>query len=252
MKALITGVSSGVGRELTRQLIRAGHEVFGIARRLDRLKELQRELGSARFSVSVCDVANPADVARVHDELVRMGFLPDVVVLNAAIERDDVSPTYRHDITRKTFETNVSGALAWVACFLDQFLQRGSGHFIAVSSIFAFRPNETSISSAASKAALAIAFRGFQLRYRHAPVRFSVVYFGPIATGINPRFAPEPPRGLRAFFVASPRAAAHAIARTMTSRRNRVYFPWFPTALVRFTWWLPDWLFAALTRPFRR
>ncbi|MBI3305376.1 SDR family NAD(P)-dependent oxidoreductase [Candidatus Parcubacteria bacterium] len=252
MKAFITGISSGVGRELTRQLIHAGHEVFGVARRADRLAELQRELGTDRLHTAVCDVANPADIACVHDELKRAGFLPDVVVLNAAIERDDVWPTYRHDITRKTFETNVSGALAWVSCFLDQFLQRGSGQFIAVSSIFAFRPNETSISSAASKAALAVAFRGFQLRYQHAPVRFSVVYFGPIATGINPRFAPEPPRGLRALFIASPRAAARAIVRTMTSRRNRVYFPWFPTALMRFTWWLPDWLFAALTRPFRR
>lgn len=252
MRAFITGISSGIGRELARQLIQAGHEVFGVARRRELLEDLKLELGSENFRATVCDIRNQNDIERVGKLMASQGFLPDVVVLNAAIDPEDISPTYRHDVARETFETNVLGALAWVELFLEAMIARGYGQFIAVSSIFAFRPDPASVSYAASKAALAMAFRGLHLCYRHAPVRFSVVYLGPIATGINPRFVAEPPRGLRALFVASSRAAARAIVRTMTSRRDRVYFPWFPTALVRFTRWLPDRFFAALTRPFRR
>ena len=52
MKILITGTSSGIGRELARQLAEAGHQVWGIARRKDLLESLRHELGGDEFHYS--------------------------------------------------------------------------------------------------------------------------------------------------------------------------------------------------------
>ncbi len=252
MKAFITGISSGVGRELTRQLIHAGHEVFGIARRRELIDDLKLELGSENFHAATCDIRNQNDIERVGELMASQGFVPDVVVLNAAVDRDDVHPTFQQAVARETMETNVLGALGWVELFLEAMVARGPGQFIAISSIFAFRPDEESVSYAASKLALAMAFRGLRLRFRHTPIRFKILYLGPVATAINPRFAEAPPSGVRALFVMSARRAARAVRRVIESERNDFYAPFLSTMLVRASCWLSDRLFAALTRPFRR
>lgn len=50
MKVFITGVSSGIGKALTTRLVKAGHEVWGVARRREALEELQTNLASDNHS----------------------------------------------------------------------------------------------------------------------------------------------------------------------------------------------------------
>ncbi len=54
---LVTGVSSGIGRILTKKLIDQGFRVWGIARREDLLKSLKKELRSKNFFYLVVDTA---------------------------------------------------------------------------------------------------------------------------------------------------------------------------------------------------
>ena len=49
MKALITGASSGIGREIARQLSAMGIDVILVARRMTRLQELKEELENRFF-----------------------------------------------------------------------------------------------------------------------------------------------------------------------------------------------------------
>jgi len=49
MKILITGASSGIGRELAKQLVKDGHVVWGVARRENLLNDLKKELGDLFF-----------------------------------------------------------------------------------------------------------------------------------------------------------------------------------------------------------
>lgn len=247
MKVFITGVSLGVGRELACELVQAGHNVFGVARRRELLEELSRELGSERFEATVCDIRNTEDIKRVSELMTSRRFVPDVVVLNAGITENDVRPVFQQAVVRRVIETNLLGALAWAEAFLPAMIEQREGQFVAISSIFAFRPDETNISYAASKSALAMAFRGLRLAYRETGVRFKIMYFGPLLTGLSPKFT-QP----RRFFTASATAAARALIRAIGSGRNDFYFPFVATTLVRLTRWLPDAWFAAFSKPFRR
>ena len=107
MKVFITGASDGIGRELAKQLVRQGHEVWGIARRAELLSALQKELGKENFHFSAGDVGNEKDAENSFLEMKRAGFLPDTAVLNAAVFLKDSEPDYRHDLFIQSYQVNV-------------------------------------------------------------------------------------------------------------------------------------------------
>ncbi len=61
---LITGASSGVGRDVARRLARMGHPVIAVARRRELLDSLVAEIGDAggRAHAQACDVTDPGAV----------------------------------------------------------------------------------------------------------------------------------------------------------------------------------------------
>lgn len=244
-KTLVTGASSGIGRALTRQLVSAGGQVWGVARRRDALEALRRELGE-QFSYSVADIAEPDAAARVCAEMDVAGFSPDAVVLNAAKHTHDADENFSHGVAREVLATNVNGALAFVGLLLPKFLQRGYGQFLAVSSITAVRPDPRGVSYAASKAALTMGFRSLALRYRTSPILFKTILFGPIDTECH-RTRPKV-----SFHLKSADDAAAAIRRTLAGRRRIVYYPRLIGVIFRYTGFLPDGFFETLVTPFRR
>lgn len=89
---LITGASSGIGRELARQLAPRARTLVLVARRADRLEELRDELlarlaRNPRLSVRVepCDLAEPVAVERMADSVLEEVGPIDVLVNNAGV-----------------------------------------------------------------------------------------------------------------------------------------------------------------------
>lgn len=75
MKIFITGVSSGIGKTLTTELIKIGHEVWGIARRQEELEDLKNNLNSANLYLSRCDIESLDDMKKVADEMKSKKFV---------------------------------------------------------------------------------------------------------------------------------------------------------------------------------
>ncbi len=247
MRLVVTGTTSGIGEALARRLVSRGNQVWGVARTADRLALLRHQLG-ANFSFTVADLADPTAPATVSSALDAAGFAPEAVVLNAGIYPHDCEGDFDFAVAAGVLQTNLTGALALVAAFLPGFLRQGRGQFVAVSSIFALRPDPLGVSYAASKAGLTMAFRGLAQRYRKSAVRFSVILLGPIATGRNhPRRSPSLLR-----IVQSADHAAAAIVHRLEHPRPVSFYPRSVGLALRVASWLPDSLFTALTQPFRR
>lgn len=83
--ALVTGVSSGLGRAVAIAYVQAGAAVLGVARRRELGEELQAELGTDRFAFIAADISVVAECERaVATAVGRFGTL-DILVNNAAV-----------------------------------------------------------------------------------------------------------------------------------------------------------------------
>lgn len=162
MNVVITGASAGIGAALAKALHARGAKLVLAARRIDRLNELNAELGGGHVVVQA-DVGKPQDCRRLVDEaFVALGRI-DTLVLNAGYgvypRVHETSP----EATRAIFATNVFGTTdciyAAVPRMLNQDVRDGvRGQLMIVSSAAARRaPPYLGIYSATKAAQLSIA-----------------------------------------------------------------------------------------------
>lgn len=85
--AVVTGASSGIGEAIAKSLTIAGMNVFGLARRENRLDELSKSLKDAKgsFHYSRCDVRNENDILKAFDNVEKNFGGVDVLVNNAGL-----------------------------------------------------------------------------------------------------------------------------------------------------------------------
>lgn len=81
---LVTGASAGFGKAICQDLVAKGHTVIGAARRLEKLVELEEELGD-RFVPLVMDVADKTSVSSAIAQLKEKGLIPSVLINNAGL-----------------------------------------------------------------------------------------------------------------------------------------------------------------------
>src|SRR4051812_1216513 len=111
---LVTGANKGIGKEIARQLLAAGHPVHVGSRDPERGAATVAELGPGA-RLLVLDVTDPRSIAAAAD---RVGEL-DVLINNAGIMVDGADPAEATlDAFRRTYETNLFGVLAVTNAFL--------------------------------------------------------------------------------------------------------------------------------------
>lgn len=225
MNVVVVGASGGIGTALVRQLSNDRHNLFTISH--------ENTLSDAQ-----CDISSPSAVRDTFEKMVRSGFAPDCVIIASGVFEDDLIPTYNRALLDKNFEVNFFGVLNVIDATLPYFFSAGKGHIIALSSIAALRPNKRGVGYPASKAALSIAIRGFDLALRPKGIAFSVVQVGPTRTRMW--------EGGDSFLTTSPEKIACAIARLIYSRKAFIYTPFLSTALARAAQLVPDRLYMSL------
>lgn len=129
---LITGCSTGFGRELTRLLLRRGHSVVVTARNPDTLAEFA---ASGNAFVAALDVTVPSQIAGVvHQAETRFGHI-DVLVNNAGYGYLSAVEEGEDDEVRAMFETNVFGLASMTRAVLPGMRARRRGHIVNISSM---------------------------------------------------------------------------------------------------------------------
>ena len=141
--ALITGASSGIGRELARIAAKDGREVVLVARRIERLEELARELtqnfGVTAHSVAA-DLGDPASPARIFREVTERIGEVDLLVNAAGL---GVHGFFADTVLEKelgTIRVNVRALTEMTKLFLPAMLRRRRGVILNLASTAAFQP----------------------------------------------------------------------------------------------------------------
>jgi thioester reductase-like protein len=155
---VVTGASSGIGKEVAHRIGEAGGEVILVSRTREKLEELAgeiKELGGTAH-VHPADLSDMDDIERLAGEILEAHGRVDVLINNAGRSiRRSIAASYDrfHDFER-TMQLNYFGALKLILAFLPGMRERKSGHIINVSSIGVQTNTPRFSSYVASKAAL--------------------------------------------------------------------------------------------------
>lgn len=133
---LITGASTGFGRDTAETLARAGHRVFA-SMRDPRMKnhEHAQTLIEQGVDVVELDVSDDTSVDRaVKEVLVRAGRI-DVLINNAGVASAGVTEAFTPDQAKVVFNTNVVGLLRTTRAVLPAMRAQGNGLIVNIGSI---------------------------------------------------------------------------------------------------------------------
>jgi NADP-dependent 3-hydroxy acid dehydrogenase YdfG len=135
----ITGASSGIGRETAKLLVEAGAKVALGARRLDRLNELVKELGTDSAVAIQMDVTSADENNKFITETIKAFGRLDSVVANAGIGYYGGITDISDDELTNMVAVNYSGTIWTVRAAVPEFRKTGAGDIVIISSVAGFR-----------------------------------------------------------------------------------------------------------------
>jgi short-subunit dehydrogenase len=140
--ALVTGASSGIGKELARVLA-PDHDLILSARRVEELNALAAELRAAHAAtchVSPADLADPRGPRQLFDATAAAGLAVDVLVNNAGF--GDHGPFADAELGKllRMIQVNVTALTELTGLFLPGMRARGRGKLLNVGSVAGFQP----------------------------------------------------------------------------------------------------------------
>ena len=152
--ALVTGASSGIGREIARQLAAEGTDLVVVARDTARLEALAAELAVA-VEVLVADLADPAQVATVEARVADAARPVDLVVNNAGFGTYGDLATLDVDGETREIAVNVVAVVRLTHAALGGMLARGRGAVLNISSVAGLQATPGNATYGATKAFVA-------------------------------------------------------------------------------------------------
>ena len=188
--ALVTGASSGIGRELARAFARRDHDLILTARSEGALSELAAELRAAHgrtVTVVPADLAAHDGPRTLLDGIDGAGLSVDVLVNNAGFASYGRFDRTSLDVELAELRLNVV-ALTWLAkALLPAMVARGSGGILNVASTAAFQPGPGMAVYYASKAYVLHLSEALSEELRGSGVTVTALCPGPTESGFQAR-----------------------------------------------------------------
>lgn len=182
MKALITGASSGIGRDIAINLSKKGYDLILVARDLEKLNEVKSKLHTNVEVVSM-DVSNAENCKELHEKYQDI----DILVNNAGFGDCGYFTKTSLDKELKMIDTNIVAYHVLTKLYLQDMKQKNSGKILNVASIAGFMPGPlmaTYYSTKAYVVRLSEAIRE-ELRREKSNVQISILCPGPVNTNFN-------------------------------------------------------------------
>ncbi len=185
MIALVTGASSGIGRDIARSLAKHGINVIITARRRDRLAELKEEL-IEKYGVKVmcigADLSKEESVFKLYNAVKKYNI--DILINNAGFGVFGEFTETSLERELEMLNVNVKAFHILFKLFLRDFKKRGCGYILNTASVAGFMPGPHFSSYYASKAYIVRMTQAIaeELRAEKSGVHVSALCPGPVST----------------------------------------------------------------------
>ena len=181
MRALITGASSGIGRDIARELAARGIDLVLAARRTERMLELAKEL-PVEVTVISCDLSVEKDCFDLYEKTKHFNI--DILVNNAGF---GLFGTFaENDLAKELsmLDVNVRAVHILTKLFLRDFKKKNKGYILNVASSAAFVPGPLLAAYYATKAYVLRLSEAIyeELRRENSKVRICTLCPGPVRT----------------------------------------------------------------------
>lgn len=144
MIALITGASSGMGREMAKILSDRGYDLILVARRKKRLQDLQKEL-KTNVKIINMDISSTFNCMELYNEVKDKKI--DILINNAGFGIFGEFNETKLDKELDLIDTNIKAVHVLTKLFLKDFIKRDSGYILNVASSAGFMPGGPLMSS---------------------------------------------------------------------------------------------------------
>jgi short-subunit dehydrogenase len=212
--ALVTGASSGLGRDIARDLARRGANLIVVARRKERLEEVRDELEAAHHiavTVVPADLAAPGAADQLHARVKELALPVDILVNNAGLgvrgEFLDV-PWDQHESLLKV---DVMAPLRLAHLFVPEMVERGWGRVLFIASNMAYQASPGFATYGASKGFILLFGEALAFELRKTGVRVSTVSPGMTHTEFHQVAGVRPSVFQRLVAMPSERVAAESV-----------------------------------------
>jgi len=153
--ALITGASSGIGKEFARIHASKGADLVLIARRKNKLEQLKQELESIygiKVEIIIKDLSYINAAQEIYDEVIQKGIQIEYLINNAGYGA--LGKFHELDLNRQVsmINLNITVLTVLTRLFLPDFVKRNSGKILNTSSTASFMPGPLQAVYFATKA----------------------------------------------------------------------------------------------------
>ena len=149
--AFITGISRGIGLEIAKSFVNDDYFVIGTSRSSFRINE---ELNSENCMHLLMDVTDRKQISSCFDELKKINKIPNVLINNAGITKDQLFLRMKEDDWDDVINSNLTSVFNITKLFIKSMVKDRYGKIINISSVAGLMGNPGQVNYSASKAGL--------------------------------------------------------------------------------------------------
>ncbi len=179
MKALITGASSGIGRDMAKVLGNKGFDLILVGRNKERLEEVKSQINT-NVEIITMDLASEENCKELYQKTKGL----DVLINNAGFGTFGEFITTNLETELEMIKTNIVAVHILTKLFLQDMVKEDKGYILNVASIAGFLPGPLMATYYSTKAYVLRLSQSIQeeLKKQKSNVKVSVLCPGPIAT----------------------------------------------------------------------
>ena len=182
MKALITGASSGMGRDMAKILSQKGYDLILVARDEKKLEEVKKKL-KTETKIVVMDISNEENCKKIYEENKDI----DILINNAGFGDCGHFEETSLDKDIKMIHTNIIAYHILTKLYLKEMIKKDSGKILNVASIAGFMPGPLMTTYYSTKNYVVRFSESIreELRRKKSKVQISILCPGPVDTNFN-------------------------------------------------------------------
>ena len=183
MKVLITGASSGIGRDIAKSFASRGYELVLVARDVDKLEKVKKEIKNVKVETISMDLSREENCKNLYEQNKDINIL----VNNAGFGVHGLFTDTDLEKELNMIKTNVAAYHILTKLYLKDMKEKNSGKILNVASIAGYMPGPVMAGYYATKSYIVTLSESIreELKKQKSDVQISILCPGPVDTNFN-------------------------------------------------------------------